>query len=71
MEQSVRLLGLTIDRKLTFQEHATAVTKKAADIYKQLACAARVSWGLNPEIIRTIYVAVIEPIVLAYIKMIQ
>lgn len=60
----LKLLGLIIDRKLTFKPHVTAVCKKTADIYKQLACAAKVTWGLNPEIIRTIYVAVIEPIVL-------
>lgn len=38
--------------------------KKAADIYKQLARAVRITWGLNGEIVRPIYVAVIEPIVL-------
>ena len=62
--QEVKLLGLTIDAKLTFNAHVAATCKKAADIYKQLACAARVTWGLNREIIRTIYVSVIEPIVL-------
>lgn len=60
----IRLLGLTIDRKLTFKSHISATCKKAADIYKQLARAAKVTWGLNGEITRTIYVAVIEPIVL-------
>ncbi|CAH2207649.1 jg24927, partial [Pararge aegeria aegeria] len=59
-----KLLGLRIDDKLTFKSHVAAVCKKTADIYKQLACAAKVTWGLNTEIIRTIYVAVIEPIVL-------
>lgn len=60
----IKLLGLIIDRNLTFKTHVTANCKKAADIYKQLACAAKVTWGLNSEIIRTIYVAVIEPIVM-------
>lgn len=59
----VKLLGLTIDRNLNFNSHVRAVCKKAAAIYKQLACAAKVTWGLNGEIIRTVYVAVIEPIV--------
>ena len=59
----VKLLGLIIDKNLTFNSHVTAVCKKSAEIYKQLACAARVNWGLNGEIIRTIYVAVIEPII--------
>ncbi|CAH2091712.1 unnamed protein product [Euphydryas editha] len=62
--EEIKLLGLIIDSKLTFNAHVSAICKKAADIYKQLACAARVSWGLNGEIVRTIYVAVIEPIVL-------
>lgn len=62
--KEVKLLGLTIDSKLTFNAHVSATCRKAADIYKQLACAARVTWGLNREIIRTIYVSVIEPIVM-------
>lgn len=60
----IKLLGLTIDRNLNFKAHVSANCKKAADIYKQLACAAKVTWGLNSEIVRTIYVAVIEPIVM-------
>ncbi|CAG4934558.1 unnamed protein product [Colias eurytheme] len=62
--KEIKLLGLIIDCKLTFNSHVAATCRKAADIYKQLACAAKVSWGLNKEIIRTIYVSVIEPIVL-------
>lgn len=60
----MKLLGLIIDRNLTFKTHVIANCKKAADIYKQLACAAKVTWGLNSEITRTIYVAVIEPIIM-------
>lgn len=58
----IKLLGLTIDNKLTFKAHVAASCKKAADIYKQLACAARVTWGLNGEITRVIYVSVVEAI---------
>jgi hypothetical protein len=58
----IKLLGLTIDRNLNCNALVIAVCKKAADIYKQLACAAKVTWGLSSEIIRTIYVAVIESI---------
>ncbi|GBP21030.1 hypothetical protein EVAR_11061_1 [Eumeta japonica] len=32
-------------------------------IYKGIARAAKATWGLSPEIVRTIYVAAIEPIV--------
>lgn len=59
----IKLLGLTIDRNLNFNKHVSNVCKKSTDIYKQLACAAKVTWGLNGEIVRTIYTAVIEPIV--------
>ncbi|XP_048480282.1 uncharacterized protein LOC119694816, partial [Plutella xylostella] len=59
----IKILGLTIDKNLNFNAHVKAVCKKASNIYKQLACAAKVTWGLNGEIIRTIYVAVIEPII--------
>ncbi|GBP14607.1 Putative 115 kDa protein in type-1 retrotransposable element R1DM [Eumeta japonica] len=60
----IRLLGLTIDRKLTFIPHVAKACKKTANIYKGLARAAKATWGLSPEVVRTIYITVIEPIVL-------
>ncbi|GBP90788.1 Putative 115 kDa protein in type-1 retrotransposable element R1DM [Eumeta japonica] len=60
----IRLLGLTIDKRLTFVPHVSKACKKAANIYKGIARAAKATWGLSPEIVRTIYVAVIEPIVM-------
>lgn len=64
MVDEIKLLGLTIDKKLTFNSHVSRICKKAANLYKQLAKAAKIEWGLSPEIIRTIYVAVVEPVVL-------
>ncbi|XP_059059520.1 uncharacterized protein LOC131852803 [Achroia grisella] len=64
MTESVKLLGLTIDHRLTFNAHMAAVCKKAIAIYKQLARAAKVNWGLHPEVTRTIYTAVVEPIIM-------
>ncbi|XP_022830949.1 uncharacterized protein LOC111359591 [Spodoptera litura] len=63
MVRSMKLLGLIIDDRLTFNKLVEHVFKKVADIYKQLARAARVSWGLHRDIIHTIYTATIEPIV--------
>ncbi|GBP91216.1 Putative 115 kDa protein in type-1 retrotransposable element R1DM [Eumeta japonica] len=64
----IRFLGLTIDRKLTFIPHVAKTCNKATNIYKGLARAAKVTWGLSPGIVRTIYIYiyiyVIEPIVL-------
>ncbi|GBP92813.1 Putative 115 kDa protein in type-1 retrotransposable element R1DM [Eumeta japonica] len=59
----IRLLGLTIDKGLTFIPHVAKACKRAASIYKGIARAAKATWGLSPEIVRTIYVAAIEPIV--------
>ncbi|CAF4921525.1 unnamed protein product [Pieris macdunnoughi] len=64
MSNSVKILGLTIDHKITFSDHINAACNKAIGLYKQVSKAARVSWGLSPEIIKIIYTAVVEPIVL-------
>ncbi|GBP26465.1 Putative 115 kDa protein in type-1 retrotransposable element R1DM [Eumeta japonica] len=60
----IRLLGLTIDKKLKFIPHVAKACKKAAKIYKGLTRAAKAMWGLSSEVVRTIYITVIEPIVL-------
>lgn len=61
MSKEIKVLGLTIDHQLTFNNHAANVCRKAANIYKQLARAAKVSWGLHPEVIRCIYT--VEPVI--------
>ena len=60
----IKILGVNIDDKLNFNNHVKIVCKKAINIYRVLARSAKISWGLRPEIIRTMYTAVIEPIVL-------
>ncbi|GBP43375.1 hypothetical protein EVAR_34291_1 [Eumeta japonica] len=60
----LKVLGIIIDKGVTFKTYVAAIGRNAAEIYKQLACAAKVTYRLNPKIIRPIYVAVIEPIVL-------
>ncbi|XP_049874511.1 uncharacterized protein LOC126372706 [Pectinophora gossypiella] len=64
MSNDIKILGLHVDRKLTFNKHISEVCKKAIAIYKQLSRAAKVDWGLHPEIIRLIYNAAIEPVIL-------
>ncbi|CAK1594233.1 unnamed protein product [Parnassius mnemosyne] len=60
----IKLLGLIIDKKLTFHSHVVHICRKVTNIYKHLVKTAKISWGLSSEIIRTIYVSVVEPIVL-------
>ncbi|GBP39695.1 hypothetical protein EVAR_25519_1 [Eumeta japonica] len=60
----IRLFSPTIDRKLTFILHVTKACKKAANIYNGLARVDKATWGLSSEVVRTIYITVIESIVL-------
>lgn len=62
--KQIKLLGVTIDAKLTFSTHILNVCRKAVGIHKQLTRAAKVSWGLHPKIIKIIYRDTTEPIVL-------
>ncbi|XP_026327877.1 uncharacterized protein LOC113236103 [Hyposmocoma kahamanoa] len=64
MSKEIKILGATVDHRLTYNTHVANVCRKAINIHKQLARAAKVSWGLHPEIIRTIYTATVEPIIL-------
>lgn len=64
LSSEIRLLGLTIDRTLSFRSHLERVTTKAINIYKMVTRMAKAQWGLNSDIIRTIYFTVVEPIVL-------
>lgn len=60
----VKILGVTIDNKLTFNTRVANVCRKAINIHKQLARAAKVSWGLNPEVTKVFYTAAVEPVIL-------
>lgn len=62
--KAIKLLGLTIDDKLTFNAHVSDVCRRAMVVYHQLKRAAKVTWGLHPEVIKTIYTATVEPIIL-------
>ncbi|XP_063894705.1 uncharacterized protein LOC126057099 [Helicoverpa armigera] len=64
MSREIKILGLTIDDKLTFNTHVANVCRKALNIAKQLQRAAKISWGLHPDVVRTIYTAAVEPVIL-------
>ena len=64
LKKEIKILGLIVDNKLTFNAHVDSTCKKVVSIYKQLIRAAGTSWGLHPEIIHQIYISVIEPITL-------
>ncbi|CAK1584821.1 unnamed protein product [Parnassius mnemosyne] len=60
----LKVLGLTIDQNINFKPHLDNVCRKAINIYKMVSRAARANWGLNSDILRTIYMAVVEPTIL-------
>ncbi|XP_061385417.1 uncharacterized protein LOC133320795 [Danaus plexippus] len=64
MVNELKILGVIVDSKLTFNSHVAYACRKATDLYRKLSTMARVEWGLCSEIIRTIYFAVVEPTIL-------
>ncbi|GBP24164.1 Putative 115 kDa protein in type-1 retrotransposable element R1DM [Eumeta japonica] len=57
-----KTISMVLIKKLKYNDPVAC--KKAANIYKGLARAAKATWGLNTEVVRIIYITVIEPIVL-------
>ncbi|XP_037301216.1 uncharacterized protein LOC119191414 [Manduca sexta] len=59
--------AMVITRKLnglTFNTHVSEVCRKAVAFYNKLSRAARLQWGLGPDVIKLLYTAVVEPVVL-------
>ncbi|XP_037296687.1 uncharacterized protein LOC115455319 [Manduca sexta] len=64
LEKQIKILGVTIDSGLTFNTHVSEVCRKAVAFYNKLSRAARLQWGLGPDVIKLLYTAVVEPVVL-------
>jgi len=58
-----KLLGVIIDHKLHFTEHVKYIAKKSASSFQKLCQAAKPTWGLCPEVIRTMYIGALEPLI--------
>ena len=61
----VKLLGITLDSKLTFNTHIDNITKKCIGTLFQCKRAIGPTWGLSPKVCHWIYTAIIRP-TLAY-----
>lgn len=64
MGDSIQVLGVKLDKNLSFKIHLEHVVTKVAKLYKSITRATRPTWGMNSEIVRLIYLAVVEPTVL-------
>ncbi|KAI1289944.1 putative protein in type-1 R1DM retrotransposable element [Halotydeus destructor] len=60
---SFKILGVVIDQELKFCQHVKSVIKKATVAYKFINRIIRPTWGASAEIIRTIYLRAVEPII--------
>ena len=65
LSNEVKLLGITLDNKLTFNTHIDSITKKCIGTLFQCKRAIGPTWGLSPKVCHWIYTAIIRP-TLAY-----
>ena len=65
LSNEVKLLGITLDSKLTFNTHIDNITKKCIGSLFQCKRAIGPTWGLSPKVCHWIYTAIIRP-TLAY-----
>ena len=62
LSKEAKLLGVTLDSKLTWKPHITRITCKATTALMQCRQIVGKTWGIKPSIMKWIYTAVIRPI---------
>ena len=60
-EDTIKYLGITIDRRFTFNEHIENIRGKCIKIIHALSKSAKINWGLRHDVFRTIYAGAILP----------
>ena len=61
MKQSTKFLGVTLDQKLSWNEHIDKQCKKAKGILMQCRRAVGPTWGFTPKTMKWIYTAIVRP----------
>ena len=62
LSKEARLLGVTLDSKLTWKSHITRITRKATIVLMQCRQIVGKTWGIKPSMMKWIYTAMIRPI---------
>ena len=60
LSNEARLLGVTLDSKLTWKPHITRITRKATTALMQCRQIVGKTWGITPSMMKSIYTAVIR-----------
>ena len=60
--KEARLLGVTLDSKLTWKPHSTRITRKATIALMQCRQIVGVTWGIKPSMMKWIYTVMTRPI---------
>ena len=62
LSKEARLLGVTLDSKLTWKPHIIRITRKATTALMQCRQIVGKTWGIKPSMMKWIYTAMIRPI---------
>ena len=62
LSKEARLLGATLDSKLTWKPLITRITRKATTALMQCRQIVGKTWGIKPSMMKWIYTAMIRPI---------
>ena len=61
-QEAKRLLGVTLDSKLTWKPHITRITRKATTALLHCRQILGQTWGIKPSTMKWIYTAMIRPV---------
>ena len=62
LSKEARLLGVTLDSKVTWKPHITRITRKATTALMRCRQIVAKTWGIKPSMMKWIYTAMIRPI---------
>ena len=62
LSTSAKYLGVILDKKLNFNEHIDAVTKKAKAVLAKIKGSIGKLWGPSPNLMKWVYTGMVRPI---------